>query len=216
MSWLNESMQQVNKDISLAQFEFFVNRESSYETSYYATQYPGVILEVEHRALFYQQRHFSDSLCKKAGTLSCANLYSFFYICGGCYTNYSNSHFVLYFPVYCLVLPLGEGARPKARNGNVNTFCPDSHVFCSKSRENILLIDYNLSISESECTSCRLLLDLHGCLDDGLPGVCLLLHCDQRDLCYMQAEAEEGVQLQSYPSYHLPYLQHCLLVFAAQ
>ena len=38
--------QQVNPNISLAQFDFLVRRDESYKTDYYVLQYPGVILEV--------------------------------------------------------------------------------------------------------------------------------------------------------------------------
>ena len=38
--------QQVNPNISLAQFDFSVHRKDSYKTDYYTLQYPGIILAV--------------------------------------------------------------------------------------------------------------------------------------------------------------------------
>ena len=45
MKW-KASDQQVNPNISLAQFNFMVHRNEEYKTDYYVLQYPGVILGV--------------------------------------------------------------------------------------------------------------------------------------------------------------------------
>ena len=45
MKWMATD-QQVNPDISLAQFNFMVYRNEEYKTNYYVLQYPGIILGV--------------------------------------------------------------------------------------------------------------------------------------------------------------------------